>query len=235
MTQTIRSAGQLYPDAPWYFTLLLVVAVIGFYPSYFSVLGETDAAHHFHGALATTWMLMLILQSWLMRKRLFHAHRVTGRASLVIAPLFVVSGIMIIYVMVSSSNGFSQAFGARFAFVDILTVGYFALAYALAIHHRRNTALHARYLASTAILVLPPALARTLQIIPGLDSVEPSFHVSFLISELVVVTLLLRDLRQSAPLIPYAVLLSLLVIEQIGFIVVPSIGWWNALCASFVS
>lgn len=235
MTSTTRTASPLYPNAPLYFTLLLIVAVVGFYPSYFSVLGDTDAAHHFHGMLATAWMLLLILQSWLMRQRLFRGHRLVGRVSFVIAPLFVASGLVVIYVMVSSSNGFSKAFGARFAFVDLLAIGYFAAAYALAIRHRRNIALHARFLASTAILVLPPALARALQLIPGLDSVVPSVNASYFISELIVVTLLISDARRSAPLGPYSALLGIVVLQHVGFFVVPTIEWWNTLCASFVS
>ena len=231
---TSTTATSLYPNAPLYFTLLLIIAVVGFYPSYFSVLGETDAAHHFHGVLATAWMLLLILQSWLMRRRHFSAHRTIGRVSLVVAPLFVASGLLVIHVMVSSSNGFSKAFGARFAFVDLLAIGYFAVAYALAIHHRRNMALHARFLASTAILVLPPALARALQFIPGLDSVIPSVNASFLISELIVAALLVVDARRSGPLLPYSALLVVVIIQHIGFVVIPRIEWWNRLCASFV-
>lgn len=46
MTSPTRGAAPLYPNAPLSFTLLLIVAAVGFYPSYFSVLGETDAAHH---------------------------------------------------------------------------------------------------------------------------------------------------------------------------------------------
>ena len=126
----------LYPRAPLYFSLVFLVAIIGFYPSFFSKLKETDAIHHFHGFMATAWMLMLITQGWLMRKRKFSSHRALGRLSAVIAPLFIASGFLVIHAMLASTNGFSQTFGARLAFVDSTTIGYFAIAYGLAIYYQ---------------------------------------------------------------------------------------------------
>jgi hypothetical protein len=47
-------------------------------------------------------------------------------------------------------------------FIDLTTIAYFAWTYGMALHHRKSIQLHARYMASTAPLLLPPALARLL-------------------------------------------------------------------------
>ena len=134
--------------------------------------------------------------------------------------------------MLASTNGFSQTFGARLAFVDITTIVYFAIAYGLAIYYRKNLQLHARYMASTAILVLPPALARALaSLAPGINSFEAAFHCSFAMSALIVVALIMHDIRSGKMRPPYFALLALLLLQEASFQVIPSIGWWNDLSA----
>lgn len=231
-----KQSMSLYPRAPIYFSLVFLVAIIGFYPSFFSNQTKTDATHHFHGFMATAWMLMLITQGWLMRQRKFSAHRALGRLSIFVAPLFIASGFLVIHAMLSSTTGFSQAFGARLAFVDITTIIYFAVAYSLAIYYRKNIQLHARYMASTAILVLPPALARALAgLVPGINSFEAAFYWSFAISVLVVIALIADDVRSGKIRPPYLVLLALLLLQTASFQFIPSIGWWKALSAGIGS
>ncbi len=42
-----------YANAYLCFGLAFLVTIAGFYPSYFSRLAQTGAAHHFHGITAT--------------------------------------------------------------------------------------------------------------------------------------------------------------------------------------
>ncbi len=219
----------IYRNAYIYFSLALLVAIVGFYPSYFAKLPDTDAVHHFHGILASVWMIGLITQSWLMRQGMMSAHRTIGKISLLVAPLFVISGILVVHVMLTNNDESSLAFGGRLAFIDMITLCYFSLAYSLAIHHRRKTQLHARYMASTVILVLPPALVRLLSIVPGIDSFEAALHGSYFICEAIVAMLLLDDYRKGRVRAPYVFLLSILVLQHLSFMVYPSPMWWTAV------
>lgn len=222
----------IYRNAYLYFSLALLVAIAGFFPSYFARLRDTDAIHHFHGILASAWMVGLVTQSWLMRQGMVSAHRAIGRASLLVAPLFVVSGILVVHVMLASDDGFDRAYGTRLAFVDLTTMAYFAVAYALALYHRRRTQLHARFMASTAMLVLPPALARLLgNVVPGFDSFESDFNGSYFICEAIVALLLIDDFRRGRALAPYAALGAILVLQQSSFLLSPSPAWWTAVAS----
>jgi uncharacterized membrane protein len=220
-----------YGDAPLYFVLLLLVALVGFFPSYYSRLGNGQFAHQFHGAMATLWMLLLITQGFLMRRRKVVLHRALGKASIVLAALFVVSGLMIVQAMLTGESGFSRAFGPRLAFVDLSSVAFFVFAYLMAIYHRREIALHARYMSCTALPLLPPALSRVLghYVLPDGASFAQAFHISFFVAELIVVALLASDARGGKVRAPYVILLLLLIAQQASYEVSMSIAPWAAL------
>jgi hypothetical protein len=219
----------LYPRAAWYFAAATAITVAGFARSYFGRLGTTDALHHFHGIAATLWMFLLIAQAHLAASRQLKAHRLLGRLSLVVAPALVVSGLLVVREMLAGRNGFNQAFGARLAWIDVNTVLYFAVAYALAIHHRRNQPLHARWLASTAVVVLPPGLARFLgNYVPGISSFEASVYLTYLICLVIAVALILDDRRKGGVRLPYLALAISLAVQVAGFAWAASWAWWNA-------
>ncbi len=123
----------MYKQAVYFFCAVLLIAVIGFYPSYFGNLANVDLVHHFHGIMATLWMLMLIGQSWLMRTGKIQVHRMVGRTSLLLVPLFLLSGVFMMRAMLTSPAGFSQVFGSRLVWIDTITLITFVLAYGAAI------------------------------------------------------------------------------------------------------
>ncbi|SHG35120.1 hypothetical protein [Massilia sp. CF038] len=220
-----------YSDAPLYFILLLLTALVGFFPSYYSKLGSGQFAHQFHGAIATLWMLLLIGQSYLMRQRKLALHRAVGKASIVLAALFVVSGLMIVHAMLTGEGGFSRRFGPRLAFVDISSVGFFVFAYLMAIVHRRDVQLHARYMSCTALPLLPPALSRALGhfVMPDGATFAQAFHLSYLAAALIAVALIVNDWRAGKVRAPYVILLVLLLLQQASYEVSMAIGPWKSL------
>lgn len=218
----------MYRNAAFYFLLALLIAVAGFWPSYFAQLPQTDAAHHLHGISATAWMLLLIAQAWLQRTRRRAAHRWLGRASILIVIAFVLSGALMMQAMLRSSSPFSQHFGVRLAFLDLTSVLFFVLAYGAAIAQRRNVQLHARWMASTALLVLPPALSRFLgNYVPGVESFDQALHGAYFLVEAAVLVLIWQDWRSGGLRAPYLALLALFVIQQSLVGSVSDAAWWR--------
>lgn len=212
------SAASLQRTFPWIFALLLGLGVAGFWPSYFSRLRETDLPHHAHGLTAFLWMLLLLAQAVLAKGKRLKVHRLLGWASLALVPLFLVSGLLMIRAMLRGQDPFTQAFGRPLAVVDATTLVYFAAAYGLALHHRRNLPLHARLMASTGLLISPPATARLAPaLFPFVRSFPAAFHVGYGIAELVVLGLLLADLRPGRPRLVFATLLGFLLLQQAAF------------------
>jgi uncharacterized membrane protein len=227
-------AEPLYPRAVFYFLLLLATALIGFWGSYFSRLADNDLTRHVHAATALSWVMLLITQAWLMRRRKYALHRRLGRFSLVLAPLFVVSGAFLVHHSLANPSPFMQRFGAQLAFVDLTTLAWFAIAYCLALRHRRDTPVHARYMASTALLVLPPALVRTLgSFVPWITSFGMALHTGYFLTEALIAALIVHDLRGGRVRAPYVLLLALTIAQHIAFVVLPGVPAWTRFCAWF--
>jgi hypothetical protein len=135
-----------------------------------------------------------------------------------VAPAFVISGVLLIRVQTFAQNPFSAEFGVPLAFIDGTTIGYFAVAYVTAIFYRRNVQLHARFLASTALMVLPPAISRALiNLVPAIHTFPTALYGAYVITEILVLLLILDDYRRGSVRAPYAILFLLLLAQPIGF------------------
>ena len=81
--------------------LLLPAAVLGFAKSYSNGLTFSGQPMtpliHFHSALMTLWILMLVGQAWLIRTKRYRAHRWLGRSSLLVAPLNLVVSVAVVH------------------------------------------------------------------------------------------------------------------------------------------
>lgn len=146
----------------FWFAGLLLILIIGFWKTYFSVFFDgPDRAHHFHGLAMLAWVLLLINQAWLARKGSFEIHRMTGKLSYALAPLIVVSGVYVTYFNIGRFEDPLQPFALSIFHLGLYSVLSFAVLYGLAMYHRRDPQYHARYMIATALVFLVPGLSRT--------------------------------------------------------------------------
>lgn len=224
-----------YSNSPLYFGILLLVALVGFFPSFYGRIGEAKMVHQFHGTVSTLWMLLLIGQGWLMRTRRVALHRAVGKASLVLVVLFVISGFMIIHDMLTRGGPFAKMAGPRLAFVDVSTILFFAFTYGMAIYYRKQMQLHARFMVCTALPLIPPALVRALHMfLPGM-SFPQGFHACFIVTELIVLALLYHDSRTGKVRAPYLILLAVLLVQEASFEYAMKFGPWRDVVAWIVA
>jgi hypothetical protein len=108
-----------YGHAHFHFTLAFVVTMAGFWPSFFSRPGKTDASHMVHGVSATLWMIVPIVQAWLISHREFEWHRRVGRLVFLLAPIMVVSGLRMVQIMLLKDQGISRTLRIKFTFLDL--------------------------------------------------------------------------------------------------------------------
>lgn len=144
----------------YYFIGLVGLILIGFWPSYFSKFFNGTANFtfyfHFHASIVGIWVLMLIIQPILIRKKKLHLHRLVGKISYLVSPLIFISIMLLSH---SRQNGFGDGWdiGLWVTFKDLLIL---AVAFYIAYRYRHKVELHARGMIVTGIACIEPAAAR---------------------------------------------------------------------------
>jgi hypothetical protein len=209
------------------FVAALAVTLLGFWPSFTGGLGPLDPIRVLHGVLATTWMVMLVVQSWLIGHGWSRAHRWIGRTSLVIAPALVISAAVVVRDMLGPQSHFGVPMRLTLAWIDIWSLALFSLLYGLAIAKRRTMFLHARFMASTVFVALPPALGRLYGMnIPSLKGLAGALPPSFWTVEAVLVGLILWDGVKGRWLTPWWLTLGVLLAVHLTLFQAPTWPWF---------
>lgn len=146
------------------FIALLLICVLGFYPTYISKFPEFKnftSAHHFHGFMAFLWILLLIIQPFLIRAKKFELHRQVGKLGFIIMPLLIIS-LFFVSKATYLKNIKIMPEAEAFAILPNGTVEIFdfAILFTLAMIYRKNTAYHLRFMASTGLMMVGPGLGR---------------------------------------------------------------------------
>jgi hypothetical protein len=158
-----------YRNAPYYVAFVIAVIAVGFWPSYWSVLGGSLWQFHLHGAVSSVWVLMVLFQSWAVRKNQLAMHRATGRASLFLFPLLIGGLCGIIDVTAknyalgdATQNPVTMAYGPSFLAGLVPAVAAYLTLYYLALKNRRSVWPHAGYLLGTPIILFESPFSRVL-------------------------------------------------------------------------
>ncbi len=219
----------MYRNAVYGFALLLVVELIGFWRSYFSKLTAPDVTfeQHFHGIAMLLWVLMLIAQAWLIRTRRRGAHRALGWTSVVLAPLLVVSGLLVIHDILTRMPSPLPPFAYQAMWMGPYQVLMFGLLWALAIVNRRNMALHMRYMCATAVMFINPGLSRAFNWLHEATGVwVPTGIGPFLVPTLIAAWMVFDDYRRGRVYPPWVILLAGWLVTLYMFPNAPQLGWW---------
>lgn len=170
---------------------LLLLALVGFWPSYLSKrLVGIDTYTHFHAACGLLWLVILIVQPLALLRRRTCWHRVIGRSSWIAAALFIVSGLALAHFRFSRMDSATFQGAAPWMYLPWYAATAFAAAYALGWAFRREPRAHARFMLCTGALLIDPVLARVTghNLPPGHDELYLTY--GFVITDLAVAALL---------------------------------------------
>ena len=202
----------LFRQPHFYFAIAFLVAIGGFWPSFFSKLSSTDSAHLIHGVTATLWMTIPILQSWLITQKKFRLHRRLGWVTLaVLAPLLVISGLHMVQLMILRYERTHAIRLLKFTFLDLCAMTLFVTFLVLAIvriRHRDRDG-HARYMAGTVLFALEPALERIFVFyVPGVSGFASALYYALITMEIILAVLLFFEWRRHRIRLPFAMALG---------------------------
>ena len=140
----------------------IAVTLFGFWPTFFSRLGDVDAVHMLHGMLATGWLVLVLVQASLIGVRKFKWHRILGWISLPWFAVLIVTSCHMVVLMMSATGGMPIPFDQAkiFGYSDVTLLPLLILAYGGAITLRKDRHVHSRLMSITLLAGLLPAVAR---------------------------------------------------------------------------
>ncbi len=199
------------------FALLIPVTVFGFWETYFKKLDNLPdyitPLVHVHALLMMLWVLMLIAQAWFIRTKRFRPHRWVGRSSYVIAPLIIVLGLATLH------HNFNRTLvDARqnvFAFGMVLAFG---ITWGLAIVYRKRTALHVRFMISTAFAIATAIVWRIFYFqVPGWDTNDAATAGNFGVLIFLLLVVIAADWRMGVKRSAFWVVTVLISVMHLGY------------------
>lgn len=165
-----------YTKAHYYMLLLLPVTVLAFWPSYFGMLSDAPAIHHLHGITGTLWILLIAAQSYSIHSRKLKLHRQMGKLVFILTPVMVGAFALVTWLGAQKSIGghpFYEMFGHALLTGDAMLTFTTPLMVFLALQYRGNVKVHGALMISTVFGLLPPILARLINIyVPGLEIID---------------------------------------------------------------
>lgn len=177
--------------------LALTVTALGFWRTFFAVLGNVDTLHMLHGASSTGWLVLVMTQAALIRSRQFKWHRVLGWSSVALFALLIVTSWQVLALMLSGKSGVPFEFAKLFAFSDVTAVPLMVICYAGAIILRKDRHVHSRLISVTLLAGLLPAAARMFnRVWTGPDGLTFAMHPTYLFVLAVLAIAIVMDWRK---------------------------------------
>jgi hypothetical protein len=149
----------------YFFVAIFIITNLGFYKTYLIHFPKFEGfpwIYHVHGVLAMAWVLMLIAQSYLIRAKKYDLHRLIGKLSYLIMPLFLLSLFFAAkesYLKNIKTQPQTDAL-AHLTFGGTIDIFLLGLIYTLAIIYKKNVVYHLRFMASTGLIIMTPSLGR---------------------------------------------------------------------------
>jgi hypothetical protein len=151
----------MFRFAGYYFAALFGLALLAFWKSYVRELpGELDPYTHVHAIVMILWFAITIAQPFLIRRDQRALHRLLGRVSYAIVPLFAITTLLLTRQRLGAVPERFLPEIAHFFYLPISMVVLLLIPYTLAIVHRRTVALHARWMICTSLAMIDPVFGR---------------------------------------------------------------------------
>jgi len=184
----------MYRNAHWYVLSLFVLIFAGFFKTYFAKLPTTDVMHHLHAVTAIGWMVLVVLQSYFVTHGRASWHRAFAKLSFVILPMLMITGLFMVYDILTRDPLKPGGPATLFAFADLNSLFYLMVLYSMGIVYRRHVCQHQRFMVSTVFVLFPPAVGRIfLFYIPFSWTASLILAGIYLFSLVIVAVLMIRD------------------------------------------
>ncbi len=225
-----------YRHGLWWFVPFFLAMVVAFWPSYFSRIAQQPTYHaHAHGLAMILWCALLIVQPLLVRLRRPALHRRIGTLSYLLVPLIVITTVNFIHFRVQGATQLG-AVGLYVLALILNALVVFVILFGLAIRHRRDRAVHSRYMLCTIFPLFTPITDRLIGahmpfvagLVPRIDGAPILPTVGFLLADVLLIGLALWDWRTNRRADVFPVALGLLVAYHVSVLTFHRLPAWAA-------
>ncbi|NIJ54209.1 hypothetical protein [Dyadobacter arcticus] len=197
----------------YYLLLFIPLIFAAFYKSYLVKFPHYeinfDNTIHIHAFLASLWVLMLIVQPFLIVNKELAWHRLVGKLSYVVFPLLILSFIPGIAKLINSGE-------TIFIFFPISDCLYMIVLYSLAIFYKKKSPKHMRFMIASSLALLGPTIGRIFPRYFDMSEVDAQ-TVQYAITFSILFALILMDRKNKRDYNPYSIAAGLVVIHAAVF------------------
>lgn len=215
---------------------LIILAFLGFWPTYFSkfIDGTADFNFyfHFHFAMASTWIALLILQPILIKNKKFSIHRRIGKLTYIILPLFFVSVVLLKHYRLGGQVKEGLGASLWLQLKDLVIIGTM---FAIAMVNKRNMQIHARAMIATGIVFIEPTLGRfiILTVLPKRDFLL-GLGITVIIMYALIISVIFIERKQKSGRWVFPLLLGIYMVFHFLIFFKVSFPLWDSIAAWFV-
>jgi hypothetical protein len=191
-----------YRNIGFIFLLFIPMTFLGFYKTYFVLspefVGSVDIYTHVHAFTASLWIMLIIVQPLLIRSKNFSLHRTFGKIS------YLVFFALILSFIPQMVKEYGKGLFPLNASFDIALLMLF---YILAIKHKKDVALHMRYMIAIALIFVGPTLGRIIFFLLELEHLGP-LQIPYLLVISTLLGLVFWDKKNGRKYKPYLVAIT---------------------------
>lgn len=209
---------------------MMLISILGFYNSYFQffpVFENVPFFTHIHFIIFLSWFAILIWQPLLIQQRNYALHRKVGRFSYFLAPIMVVSILIMVKINIAKNLSISKAQAGIATAGALLDVVSFSVFYIYSILNRNRVRRHVAGIIGASLIILNPGLGRLMS---NLFNQEMGILTMSLMPFLVALALLLYEkFKLKRPMLksPYLLIPLVWLVELVLFILLPGSDFWE--------
>jgi hypothetical protein len=221
------------------FIAFFLFMMFAFWLTYFTrILEQDNYRMHMHGAALLLWCILLIVQPWLIRQKKFAQHRMLGKFSYFLIPVFLFTTIDLLHYRIAGQSGTMITY---FVALVVNALIAFTIFYLLAIWHRKRPTTHARYMICTVFPLVTPVSDRIIHIhFPSILKYLPTIEgnpiapvIGFAIADLILLALCIWDWRAHKKVTVFPVALGVMLTYHFSVLNFHKFGMWKSFSLWF--
>ena len=217
----------------YFFVLLIFIAVLGFWQTYFGkfIDGSADFSFyiHFHFFTVALWIILLVLQPILIKNKQLVLHKLIGKFSYVLFPILLLSVVLLAH----NNNSIDEPNIELEIFLPFKDIIILLIAFYIAIRYRKTMNIHARGMIATGIVFIEPALVRLINnyIIP----LPKGYILNIVIIYLLLGYLIYRERRSKKGRWVFPIILAMYIVVHFIILNGVNIEIWNSFTLWFMN